>query len=72
MRPLERRVALVTGVGRRAGIGYATARRLLESGAAVLAVNPGPTETGWIGDEDPKGSMPLGRWGEPEGGFRRW
>lgn len=35
-RPLDGRVALVTGVGRRAGIGYAIARRLLESGAAVL------------------------------------
>jgi 3-oxoacyl-[acyl-carrier protein] reductase len=35
-RPLEGRVAVVTGVGRRAGIGYAIARRLLESGAAVL------------------------------------
>jgi 3-oxoacyl-[acyl-carrier protein] reductase len=35
-RPLDDRVAVVTGVGRRAGIGYAVARRLLESGAAVL------------------------------------
>ena len=35
-RPLDGRVAVVTGVGRRAGIGYAIARRLLESGAAVL------------------------------------
>jgi 3-oxoacyl-[acyl-carrier protein] reductase len=34
---LDGRVALVTGVGRRAGIGYAIARRLLESGAAVLS-----------------------------------
>jgi 3-oxoacyl-[acyl-carrier protein] reductase len=35
-RPLDGRVAVVTGVGRRAGIGYAISRRLLESGAAVL------------------------------------
>jgi 3-oxoacyl-[acyl-carrier protein] reductase len=35
-RPLEGRVAVVTGVGRQAGIGYAIARRLLESGAGVL------------------------------------
>lgn len=35
-RPLDDRVSVVTGVGRRAGIGYAIARRLLESGAAVL------------------------------------
>jgi NAD(P)-dependent dehydrogenase (short-subunit alcohol dehydrogenase family) len=35
-RPLDGRVAVVTGVGRRAGIGYAISRRLLESGTAVL------------------------------------
>jgi NAD(P)-dependent dehydrogenase (short-subunit alcohol dehydrogenase family) len=34
---LEGRVALITGVGRRAGIGYAVARRLLDLGAAVVA-----------------------------------
>jgi 3-oxoacyl-[acyl-carrier protein] reductase len=34
---LAGRVALVTGVSRRIGIGYAIARRLLEAGAAVFA-----------------------------------
>jgi len=34
---LEGRVALITGVGRRAGIGYAVARRLLGLGATVVA-----------------------------------
>jgi NAD(P)-dependent dehydrogenase (short-subunit alcohol dehydrogenase family) len=34
--PLEGRVAVVTGAGRRAGIGFATARRLVEAGAAVI------------------------------------
>src|SRR5919204_601036 len=34
---LAGRVALVTGVSRRAGIGFAIARRLLELGAAVFA-----------------------------------
>jgi 3-oxoacyl-[acyl-carrier protein] reductase len=75
MRPLEGRVALVTGVGRRVGIGYAIAARLLESGASVLAhtwtPNPGPTDSGWgIGDEDPTSAMPLGRWGEPDDAAR--
>ena len=37
MEPLTGRVALVTGVSRRAGIGFAVARRLLELGAAVFA-----------------------------------
>jgi 3-oxoacyl-[acyl-carrier protein] reductase len=34
--PLAGRVAVVTGAGRRAGIGFATARRLVRSGASVL------------------------------------
>jgi 3-oxoacyl-[acyl-carrier protein] reductase len=34
--PLHGRVAVVTGAGRRAGIGFATARRLVDSGASVL------------------------------------
>jgi 3-oxoacyl-[acyl-carrier protein] reductase len=33
---LDGRNALVTGVSRRAGIGYAIARRLLEAGASVF------------------------------------
>jgi len=35
-RPLIGRTAVVTGAGRRAGIGFATARRLLAAGASVL------------------------------------
>jgi 3-oxoacyl-[acyl-carrier protein] reductase len=34
---LEGRVAVITGVGRRAGIGYAVGRRLLDLGASVVA-----------------------------------
>ena len=34
--PLEGRVAVVTGAGRRAGIGFATAKRLVGTGAQVL------------------------------------
>jgi 3-oxoacyl-[acyl-carrier protein] reductase len=45
--PLGGRVALVTGVSRRAGIGVALVRRLLADGAAVLA-------TGWAA-HDPDG-----------------
>jgi NAD(P)-dependent dehydrogenase (short-subunit alcohol dehydrogenase family) len=34
--PLSGRTAIVTGAGRRAGIGFATAKRLVASGASVL------------------------------------
>lgn len=35
-RPLEQRTAVVTGVSRRTGIGFATARRLADAGASVF------------------------------------
>jgi 3-oxoacyl-[acyl-carrier protein] reductase len=35
-RPLEQRTAVVTGVSRRTGIGFATARRLTDAGASVF------------------------------------
>jgi 3-oxoacyl-[acyl-carrier protein] reductase len=43
---------------------------LIDRGITVNTVNPGPTETGWIGDADPKPAMPLGRWGEPDDAAR--
>src|SRR5262245_54603295 len=53
--PLSGRVALVTGVSRRAGIGAAIALRLLQDGAAVLA-------SGWTAHD---AEMP---WGADRGG----
>ncbi len=49
--PLAGRVALVTGVSRRIGIGAAIAKRLLDDGARVFA-------TGWLPHDD---EMPWGR-----------
>lgn len=43
---------------------------LIDSGITVNTVNPGPTETGWIGDASPAQAMPLGRWGEPDDAAR--
>jgi 3-oxoacyl-[acyl-carrier protein] reductase len=54
--PLGGRTAVVTGVSRRAGIGFAIARRLLELGASVLA-------QGWAAHD---ATMPWGA--DREGG----
>ena len=52
--PLEGRVALVTGVGRRIAIGAAIARRLAGDGAAVLVHSwvPHDAEQPWGADPD--------------------
>ena len=55
MRPLEGRVAVVTGVSRRIGIGFAVARRLAQDGASVVAHHWSPHDA-----EQPWGADPLG------------
>jgi 3-oxoacyl-[acyl-carrier protein] reductase len=47
--PLRGRVALVTGVSRRAGIGYATARRLAALGASLFLPHYTPHERPALG-----------------------
>lgn len=49
------RVAVVTGVSRRAGIGFAVARRLLAEGASVFCHSWSPADA-----EQPWGADPLG------------
>ena len=43
---------------------------LIDTGITVNTVNPGPTETGWIGEANALPAMPLGRWGEPDDAAR--
>jgi 3-oxoacyl-[acyl-carrier protein] reductase len=52
--PLTGRIALVTGVSRRAGIGFAIARRLLADGASVFVHSwaPHDAEHPWGADPD--------------------
>ncbi|WP_460390620.1 SDR family oxidoreductase [Actinophytocola sediminis] len=52
---LAGRVAVVTGVGRRAGIGFAVARELLAAGASVLVQSWSPHDA-----EQPWGADPVG------------
>jgi 3-oxoacyl-[acyl-carrier protein] reductase len=46
------------------------ADELADRGITVNTVNPGPTDTGWIGDQAPGPQMPFGRWGEPDDAAR--
>ena len=60
--PLRGRVALVTGVSRRAGIGYAIARRLAALGAGLFLHHYGPHDDDqpWGGDPDGPDSIAAG------------
>ncbi|MFI6927320.1 SDR family oxidoreductase [Nonomuraea spiralis] len=53
--PLAGRVAVVTGVSRRAGIGFAVARELLASGARVAVQSWTPHDAGQPWGSDPAG-----------------
>jgi 3-oxoacyl-[acyl-carrier protein] reductase len=68
--PMAREVAYAVSKGALHQATLTLSDELIDRGITVNTVNPGPTETGWIGDEDPKPSMPLGRWGEPDDAAR--
>lgn len=58
-RPLDGRVAIVTGVGRRAGIGFAIAQRLLADGARVLVQSWSPHDAEQPWGRDPGGDAAV-------------
>jgi 3-oxoacyl-[acyl-carrier protein] reductase len=69
--PMSREVAYAVSKGALHQATLTLSEELMERRITVNAINPGPTDTGWgIGDEDPKPSMPLGRWGEPDDAAR--
>jgi 3-oxoacyl-[acyl-carrier protein] reductase len=59
MTRLQGRVALVTGVSRRAGIGFAIARRLLDDGCSVFAQGWTPHDAGQPWGADPDATAAL-------------
>jgi 3-oxoacyl-[acyl-carrier protein] reductase len=58
---LQRRNALVTGVSRRAGIGFAIARRLLDDGAAVFIQGWSPHDAAQPWGEEAGGTEGIAR-----------
>ena len=69
--PMTREVAYAVSKGALHQATKTLADELIDRAITVNAVNPGPTETGWdISGQDPRPSMPLGRWGQPEDAAR--
>jgi 3-oxoacyl-[acyl-carrier protein] reductase len=69
--PMSREVAYAVSKGALHQATMTLSEELIDRGITVNTINPGPTDTGWeIGDENPKPSMPLGRWGEPDDAAR--
>jgi 3-oxoacyl-[acyl-carrier protein] reductase len=69
--PMAREVAYAVSKGALQQATLTLAEELADRRITVNAVNPGPTDTGWgLADDDPTGTMPLGRWGEPDDAAR--
>ena len=69
--PMSREIAYAVSKGALHQATMTLSEELMHRGITVNTINPGPTDTGWgIGDEDPRPSMPLGRWGEPDDAAR--
>jgi 3-oxoacyl-[acyl-carrier protein] reductase len=69
--PMAREVAYAVSKGALHQATKTLSEALIDRGITVNTVNPGPTDTGWgLAEIDPKPSMPLGRWGEPDDAAR--
>jgi 3-oxoacyl-[acyl-carrier protein] reductase len=69
--PMAREVAYAVSKGALAVATKTLADELADRRVRVNCVNPGPTDTGWgLGERDPAGVMPFGRWGEPDDAAR--
>jgi 3-oxoacyl-[acyl-carrier protein] reductase len=69
--PMPEEVAYAVSKGALQQATWTLSDELADRGITVNAVNPGPTDTGWgLADQDPSGTMPFGRWGEPDDAAR--
>ena len=68
--PMAREIAYAVSKGALQQATLTLADELAERGITVNAVNPGPTDTGWLEGRQPGSEMPFGRWGEPDDAAR--
>ena len=64
--PLSEELAYAVSKGALHQATRSLADELIDRGITVNTVNPGPTDTGYLSEIDPRARMPLGRWGEPD------
>jgi 3-oxoacyl-[acyl-carrier protein] reductase len=68
--PMTSEVAYAVSKGALAIAVKTLAEELADRGIRVNAVNPGPTDTGYLAGVGPGRRMPFGRWGEPDDAAR--
>jgi 3-oxoacyl-[acyl-carrier protein] reductase len=69
--PMAGEVAYAVSKGALQQATLTLADELADRRITVNTVNPGPTDTGWgLAERDPAGTMPFGRWGEPDDAAR--
>jgi 3-oxoacyl-[acyl-carrier protein] reductase len=68
--PMPREIAYAVSKGALQQATLTLADELADRGITVNAVNPGPTDTGWLEGRQPGLEMPFGRWGEPDDAAR--
>lgn len=71
--PMPSELAYVASKGGLEALTPSLADALAERGITVNAVNPGPTDTGYLGEQDIeriRRRFPTGRWGEPDDAAR--
>jgi len=68
--PMAREVAYAVSKGALQQATLTLADELADRGITVNAVNPGPTDTGWLAGAEPGPEMPFGRWGDPDDAAR--
>jgi 3-oxoacyl-[acyl-carrier protein] reductase len=68
--PMPSEVAYAVSKGALAVAVATLAEELAERHVRVNAVNPGPTNTGYLDGVDPGARAPFGRWGEPDDAAR--